>query len=333
MTTDAATPTSSTSNEWRETPPATEEADLRFAVELLTSLQTKAAAGGAKKRALHAKALGAARGTLEIAEVPAALKHGILAKPRAFPALVRFSSAASRVRSDGEADVRGIAVQLEGVEGPRALGGAATTQDLLAIDRFSVPFRSVREFVVMQRVAFAPLSGLFFAAGQLGIGRLFSLLRELTKPAPAPASLAHHAFHSALPIRLGPNAMQYDFVPLDTSSEKRGKGRDALGDELRARLAREPVRYALEVRLFTNERETPIEDASVPWNVPAVRVGTLTLPTQDVGAVLAVAESTSFDPWHALEVHRPLGPMMRARKATYFPSVQARQAPALTPGR
>jgi hypothetical protein len=36
----------------------------------------------------------------------------------------------------------------------------------------------------------------------------------------------------------------------------------------------------------------------------------------------------SFDPWHALEAHRPLGAMMRARNHAYRVSTKERQAAA-----
>mgnify|MGYP002755894772 CR=1 FL=1 len=38
------------------------------------------------------------------------------------------------------------------------------------------------------------------------------------------------------------------------------------------------------------------------------------------------AESAVFDPWQALAAHRPLGDVMRARKAVYFVSQQGRGA-------
>jgi hypothetical protein len=37
-------------------------------------------------------------------------------------------------------------------------------------------------------------------------------------------------------------------------------------------------------------------------------------------------EQAVFDPWNALIEHRPLGDVMRARKAVYFASEQARGA-------
>ena len=40
----------------------------------------------------------------------------------------------------------------------------------------------------------------------------------------------------------------------------------------------------------------------------------------------AEGEAQTFDPWNALAVHRPLGHIMRARKAAYFASQKARGA-------
>jgi hypothetical protein len=39
-------------------------------------------------------------------------------------------------------------------------------------------------------------------------------------------------------------------------------------------------------------------------------------------------ETLSFDPWHALVEHRPLGDIMRARNVAYRVSTQARKADA-----
>jgi hypothetical protein len=59
--------------------------------------------------------------------------------------------------------------------------------------------------------------------------------------------------------------------------------------------------------------------------------GILTLPKQDPESpagreVGERASQLSFDPWHALEEHRPLGVIMRARAVTYRASVIDRKA-------
>jgi hypothetical protein len=38
------------------------------------------------------------------------------------------------------------------------------------------------------------------------------------------------------------------------------------------------------------------------------------------------SQNLSFDPWHALVEHTPLGGVMRARKEAYFASTQERGA-------
>jgi hypothetical protein len=72
-------------------------------------------------------------------------------------------------------------------------------------------------------------------------------------------------------------------------------------------------------------------DASVVWSGPWLELGTLTLPRQAPNSVWgeqisALVETLSFDPRHALEAHRPLGAIMRARAQTYKASVLARNA-------
>jgi hypothetical protein len=46
---------------------------------------------------------------------------------------------------------------------------------------------------------------------------------------------------------------------------------------------------------------------------------------QHLGAVGGLSRF-SFDPWHAIEAHRPLGAIMRARAVAYRESVLARKA-------
>jgi hypothetical protein len=99
------------------------------------------------------------------------------------------------------------------------------------------------------------------------------------------------------------------------------------GADLTRRLANGPLRWSLQLQPFVNERETPIENASVDWPTPYETVATLELPQQPVDdALMRRCESMAFDPWQALAAHRPLGEMMRARKVIYFESQRERSA-------
>ena len=93
-----------------------------------------------------------------------------------------------------------------------------------------------------------------------------------------------------------------------------------------------PLEYELRAQFFSGP-ETPIEDTRVAWPVPHVPVARLRLEPQDAGStggrrLQQYVESMSFDPWHALVEHRPLGAVMRARKHAYYASTQARKAAA-----
>jgi hypothetical protein len=74
----------------------------------------------------------------------------------------------------------------------------------------------------------------------------------------------------------------------------------------------------------------PVEDASVPWPEdlsPYLAVGHLIAEPQDAYSParrIYVDELLSFNPWHALAAHRPLGNIMRARKKSYAASSQFR---------
>jgi hypothetical protein len=76
----------------------------------------------------------------------------------------------------------------------------------------------------------------------------------------------------------------------------------------------------------------PIEDASVEWNESRSRfrkVGTIRIPAQDLESPEMLefrnsCEVLSFNPWHALADHRPLGGLNRLRRGSYEMSVRRR---------
>mgnify|MGYP000455688335 CR=1 FL=1 len=100
------------------------------------------------------------------------------------------------------------------------------------------------------------------------------------------------------------------------------------------RLALDALRFELQLQFFVDETSTPIEDASVDWPesvAPWLTVADLVVEPQDLQDPSALAfvqqmETSTFDPWQALEEHRPLGEVMRSRKVVYFESQKARGA-------
>jgi hypothetical protein len=320
------------STSWKEAPPPDEDARFAAFAERFALMQKKNATNGVIRRALHAKGHGIYEASLEVAgDLPEHARHGLFAKPGTYEALVRFSNGAGKVQADKVGDVRGIAVKVLGVPGDKVLGDA-TTQDFLAVLTPAIPFKNADEFVAVVWAARSPALALFRMIGALGPIRPFQLLPKLVAGMKTPpGSLATKTFYSAVPIQCGPHAVRFSFTPRDTGGDPPGAARDFYGEELASRLARGPAVYDMALQFFVDEATTPIENPSVDWPSPYVKVATLTLAKQDAaserGKKLAErADKLAFDPWHALVAHKPLGGIMRARKVAYYASETGRGA-------
>jgi hypothetical protein len=138
-----------------------------------------------------------------------------------------------------------------------------------------------------------------------------------------------------LPLRYGPYAARLKLQPVgEVAAPSLTAGPDALADDLRARLREGPLVWELAAQFFVDEERTPIEDPTVDWSEadsPYTTVGRLTIAKQDVSSDEGKRdaeriETLSFDPWHALVEHRPLGQLMRARNHAYRLSTIERKA-------
>ena len=324
------------STDWTETIAPDEAARFDKLAATLAGIQKRQSPDRPARRALHAKAHAGLLGQIVVpSDVPDWAKVGIFATPQTLPAYVRFSNGSGGRQSDGEGDVRGIAVKVVGVPGKKLIAplADAITQDFLAIQTESAPLRTPEEFVgLVVALSGSKLLALPRLLGVFGLST-FSMLRTITAGIRAPVrSMADLTLFSALPIRWGDYAVKYRFLPShpETTSPA-GPSRDALREELEARIKSQPLRYAMQIQGYLDAARTPIEDHTRPWDSPWVTVATLNIPAQDPGSergqkLSAYVESLSFDPWHAPEAFRPLGAMMRARNAAYRDSVLARKA-------
>jgi hypothetical protein len=88
--------------------------------------------------------------------------------------------------------------------------------------------------------------------------------------------------------------------------------------------------WELRIQLCTDLEKMPIEDASVEWpqeDSPYVTVARLKAAPQsayNAERAKLIDEGMQFNPWHALAAHRPLGSVMRVRKAVYAMSKRFR---------
>jgi catalase len=304
-----------------------------FADEIAQIQRERAKARGNVSRVAHVKQHVGAVGEL-VVTAPENARFGVFAEAGAsFPVYVRFSNGSGRHQGDAAPDARGFAIKLVGVPGKKLIEGMENeiTQDFLFINTPTLPVRDPDEFMVLLRAAKdGPAKLLPRLVSGVGLGRALGMMWKVVT-AKKVTSFATHEFNTAAPVTLGDSAAKLGLFPLDPGEFPATSGDDYLREDLVARLRAGALRWSLRAQPFVDEQTTPIEDTSVVWQGPWLELGTLTLPKQDPESSRGVEISElvnrlSFDPWHAVEAHRPVGAIMRARKAAYAPSVIGRKA-------
>ncbi len=298
---------------------------------------------GCPLRVQHAKATACVTATFEIAaDIPAGLRYGVFSKPgRVFEAIVRFSNAQGKITPDGERTARGLAIKLLNVDGPRAMDqGTDTSQDFLFVDHPVFPFPNPEEYRDIIKYKSVPLIGdllalahlQFFEPDQLEIVKA---IRKKTVASPLGIT-----YWSGVPYWLGDavgltgQAVKYSAVPhaLTTGpADPEELPADYLREAVAKQLAQGEVVFDFKVQKQGDSASMPIEDASVYWNEhqsAPVTVATLRIGKQAVNSNSELekrCEGMSFNPWHALKEHRPLGGLNRLRKAVYEASFTERE--------
>lgn len=331
----------SPSTQWQEQIDPDEVERHAGYVQQFAQLQAERNARFGQGRALHRKQVLGVRATLEVPSgLPEHARHGLFADPGRWDAWVRLSNGGADRASDRKPDVRGFAIQAQGVKGPSALGqGITTVQSFLLINQPAFAFPRSGEFVdlVMQSTK-GPKALILYLFKRYGWWGGLQKIRRFAKTFGKPFSgFATETFYSAAPIACGPYAARVRLVPTGQQAAKaKQAGTNKKVDwsaDFKQHLSQGALRFDVQLQFFVDEARTPIEDASVDWPQavsPYVTVAQLTVPMQDadspVGQDLsAQIEAAAIDPWAALMAHRPLGEVMRARQAVYYQSQLGRR--------
>jgi hypothetical protein len=279
------------------------------------------------ERGGNTKTHGIVRGELIVHEgLPAELRHGIYAQPRTYRAWVRFSGPGPYITPDiDDVGFMSISIKLMGVPGPKLMAEEKFTQDMFAV---STPTFVTPDTVSNAQLQIESLKNaqiLYFV--NLHRSHLLDLIMQSlwikTQSSPFEAP-----YFSCVPYLLGEGqAMQYSVWP---KSKRRTliprlplrPPDDYLRDAMVASLAKEDVEFDIRLQLQTDAYLMPIENNAVLWPEklsPRISVATLRLPRQkfDSPAQLDFARRLSYNPWHCIAEHRPLGNQNRARRRMY----------------
>ena len=274
---------------------------------------------GGFERGGNTKTHGIVRGEFVVHDgLPAELRHGIYAEPKTYRAWVRFSGPGPYVTPDID-DVGFMSISI------KLMDDEKFTQDMFGVSTptFVTPdvdanaqlqIESVKNASIFHFLNFRRPHVLDFIMQGLWI-------KTQSSPFEAP-------YFSCVPYLLGEGrAMQYSVWP--TTSRRtpiprlpRRPPDDYLRDAMVATLANEDVALDIRLQLQTDPHLMPIENAAVLWPEqlsPRVSVATLRIPRQTFNskAQMDFAKRLSYNPWHCIPEHRPLGNQSRARRRMY----------------
>jgi hypothetical protein len=267
-------------------------------------------------------------------DLPEHVRRGIFAESRTYPAWVRYSGPGPVWSADiDDIGFMSMAIKLMGVAGPKLMDDERFTQDLFGTSAPTFVTPDTRANADLQHWSYqnAPIFYFFNFRESHVLDSIMNSLWTKTQTSPLESE-----YFSTVPYLLGEGqAMQYSFHSrLRSRTSVPGlPGRppdNYLRNAMVNALARQDVEFDICIQLQTDPFLMPIENASVMWPPklsPRVPVAVLRIPRQtfDSPEQIAFARVLSYNPWHCVPEHRPLGNISRARKRLYWELSQLRQ--------
>jgi hypothetical protein len=276
------------------------------------------------QRGFHAKAHGCVTGWFQLfPDRDPRTRFGVFAEGAGpWPVWVRYSNGVGWRQTDNELDARGMAVKLMGVPGAKLIDEERQTQDFLMTNSPTPVGRDAFDFM---QFAQANASG-----KAAGVAFLFAHTKRggpaLLSTAPI-ASAVGETYWGGGAFHLGAHqAVKFLAKPCSVAHQRnpQGSGENALRDDLRV-AAHEGFCFNFYVQFQSDAFRTPIEDASREWteaDAPPIPVGRIDIPAQSIDDEKreAFCKQLSYNPWHSIAAHQPMGHINRARKYVYSAS-------------
>ncbi len=324
-----------------ESVPADEADDIQHVVRALEVLLARSQAKSGEFRAdVHVKTHGYAQGEFRVLpNLPEELAQGLFEHAGTHSAVVRFSNAASQAQADAIPDGRGMAIKVLGVEGDFVLDDEphGPMQDFVMINHPVFFARNVKDLLRLEQVLVESEGNSLATMQRALTGGDWNPLnwhwKELLTVARIAGQIPTHSasttYYSMTPIRFGRYVAKCRVKPAGDRPDsyvdlvkRLGTHPDALRLALEETLRSQELLFEFQVQLRTSEQSMPIEDATVEWPEsasPYRTVAHLLLPRQDIAPLRQQSgfKNLSFNVWHALNTHRPLGGINRVRRWVY----------------
>ena len=321
-----------------------EEEDIQYIVDYMTQSNTEVFDKHRHAvRDAHAKSHGFLKGILTIPEnLPDHLAQGIFAHPGYYDVMVRLSAAPGDLRSDKTPVPHGFALKILNVPGERLLpedSSEGKNQDFLMVNMPVLVFGTVRKYMQMlpfmteaERAPELVMRGL--RGVMRGVDHLVSRAGlQASATIKGLARSQHHilgeTYHSMAALRYGNYIAKMSVAP-ESESVKQLTGipmqiqeDSGIRDLVQDFFKRNTADYVIRAQLCTNLDRMPVEDAAVLWDEdesPHQVIGTLHFPKQQTFSPARRVYSDdvlSFNPWHGVKEHQPLGSIMRVCMQVY----------------
>jgi hypothetical protein len=283
---------------------------------------------GGFERGGNSKTHGIVRGEFVVHDgLPPELRHGVYARPHTYRAWVRFSGPGPYITPDiDDVGFMSISIKLMGVPGPKLMEEEKFTLDMFGVSTptFVTPDTKANAQLQIESLKNAQIFYFINLHRPHFLDFIMQGLWIKTQSSPFEAP-----YFSCVPYLLGEGqAMQYSVWPKSTKRTPIPRlplrpPDDYLRDAMVKSLAEGDVEFDIRLQRQTDPHLMPIENNGVLWPEklsPRVSVATLLLPRQifNSPAQMEFAKRLSYNPWHTIPEHRPLGNQSRARRRMYF---------------
>lgn len=268
--------------------------------------------GDTARRDVHTKSHGTVVGKFRVFDnIPASCKIGLFAQAATYDAQLRFSNGAGGTTgSDAIPNIRGAALKLSGVSGRKALVGeeTSTEHDFLLANDSGFFVKDIEDMLLLAQGKMKELA-------RRRPSVLWNLLCATMKLVKNPL---HTAYYSQVPYQYGDAACHWALLPVARDSFfslPNFFDRDFLRHAVERTLRKREAKFIFAVQ-FQRQGDS-IADSTKVWKGKFVPLAELVISQTRKPVLESDGEALSFNPFRALEVHKPLGWPGRTRAAVY----------------
>jgi hypothetical protein len=302
-------------------------------------------------RDAHAKSHGILRGELQVyPNLPAHLAQGMFKEAKTYQVIIRLSTSPGAIQPDSQPAVKGFGLKIIGVAGKKFLveEADAVTQDFLMVNDTIIPTGDVKSYHDMQLKLEKMVHGPEFIQTVVNEAAVLAdkVLEAVGSKKEVPVVVQAHpnthilgeTYTTLGAIRYGDYVAKVGVAPLSENVQalagkevdvsEPGAYRDLVVDFFHSQGAE----YELRAQLCTDLKTMPVEDASIDWpqnQSPYQALGKIVIPAQEAFSParhVYADEVLSFNPFHCLPEHLPLGSINRVRIKAYASSTTYRHA-------